>query len=123
VAAGGIALLAALQNVWLVLAAVSVVFVAAVALTVQLVTAAGDIAVPRRRAAVLSTYATFQDVGAAIGPLVGLSWGSLGTLRALFLGSALVLAVLAPLTMRALAGFPALAAAPDAPDAPARGGG
>lgn len=119
VAAAGLAALAAVSHVWLMVAAVMAAFAASVGLSVQLVTAAGDLAAPARRAAVLSTYATFQDLGAAIGPLLGLSWGSLGTLRLLFVGSAAALALLAAAAARTL---PREALAASAARGPACGG-
>ncbi len=85
IAALGTAALAVTSSVWVLIIVVIVTFAASTAALVQLQTAAGDLASTDRRAAVLSTYATFQDLGAAIGPLLGLSWGSLGALQAMLL--------------------------------------
>jgi MFS family permease len=91
VAAIGTAALALTSSVWLLVVVIMVTFAASTAALVQLQTAAGDLARPDRRAAVLSTYSTFQDLGAAIGPLLGLSWGTLGALQATLLVCAAVL--------------------------------
>lgn len=91
VAGLGTAALALTSSIWLLVIVIIVTFAASTAALVQLQTAAGDLARPDRRAAVLSTYATFQDLGAAIGPLVGLSWGSLGALQAILLVCAALL--------------------------------
>ncbi len=91
VAGLGTAALAVTASVWLLVVVIIVTFAASTAALVQLQTAAGDLARPDGRAAVLSTYATFQDLGAAIGPLLGLSWGSLGALQATLLVCAVLL--------------------------------
>jgi MFS family permease len=91
VAALGTAALAVTSSVWLLVVVIMVTFAASTATLVQLQTAAGDLARPERRAAVLSTYSTFQDLGAAIGPLLGLSWGTLGALQSTLLVCAVVL--------------------------------
>jgi MFS family permease len=74
-----------------------VAFVAATALTVGLSATAGDLAPPERRSAVMSSYATFLDLGSAIGPLIGLSFASLATLRGLYGGAAVLLLLAAVL--------------------------
>ena len=52
---------------------------------------AGDLAQPEQRAQVMSSYATWLDLGAAIGPALGLTFvGALG-LRATYLGAAVLL--------------------------------
>lgn len=43
----------------------------------------------------LSIYATFLDLGAALGPLVGLSVGTLGALRWAFVAGAVLLVLIA----------------------------
>jgi hypothetical protein len=43
----------------------------------------------------MSTYATFLDLGAALGPLVGLSVGTLGALQWAFVAGGLILLVMA----------------------------
>jgi hypothetical protein len=46
---------------------------------------------------VMSSYATFMDLGSALGPLIGLSFASLATLRGMYGGAALVLLLAAVL--------------------------
>jgi MFS family permease len=92
-AAAGVAALGAGLSVWLVLAGLLIAYVASAALLVQLGAAAGDLATHGRRAAVLAAYATFQDLGAALGPLIALSFASLTALRLLFLAAALIIAL------------------------------
>jgi MFS family permease len=58
---------------------------------------AGDLALPERRSAVMSGYATFLDLGSAIGPLIGLSFASLATLRGVYGGAAVLLLLAAVL--------------------------
>ena len=59
--------------------AFSVVFVAGTALTVSLNASIAELAPAERRAAVLSRYATWADVGSGTGPIIGLplvtTWG------------------------------------------------
>ena len=93
----GLFVLATASTVSVLLAGVLVAFVAATALTVGLSATAGDLAPPDRRSAVMSTYATFLDLGSAIGPLIGLSFASLATLRGLYGGAAVLLLVAAVL--------------------------
>ncbi len=102
VAAAAVTLLGLAGSVLLVIAAVLLCFAALIASLVQLQAAAGDLAPPLKRAAVLSTYATFQDLGAAIGPLLGLSWESLDALRMMLVGSAVLLVLVATLYGRVL---------------------
>ena len=111
IAAVGVALLGLATSIWVFIAAVLIAFIASGATMVQLTAAAGDMAPPARRATVLSTYATFLDLGAAIGPLLGLSFGSLTTLRAMFLASAVALAVLALVFRATMSGRPTIEAA------------
>ncbi|MDP6606878.1 MAG: MFS transporter, partial [Dehalococcoidia bacterium] len=75
--AGGLLLLASLPGLALLLLAIAMTFVAATALTVALAATAGDLAPPERRSAVMSSYATFLDLGSALGPLIGLAFASL----------------------------------------------
>ena len=93
--AAGLLVLAFTQSIWLILAAVLAAFVASTALTVTLHSTAGDLAPPDRRNAVLSAYATFLDLGSAIGPLIGLSFASLAALQGLYSGAAALLLVAA----------------------------
>jgi predicted MFS family arabinose efflux permease len=93
--AAGLFVLAASPPLGVVLVAVAMAFIASTALVVFLDARAGDLAPPERRSAVMSTYATFLDLGAALGPLVGLSVGTLGALRWAFVAGALILIVMA----------------------------
>ena len=89
--AAGLFALAYAQSVWPILVAVLAAFVASTALTVTLHSTAGDLAPPERRNAVVSTYATFLDLGSALGPLIALSFASLTALRGLYVGAAVLL--------------------------------
>ena len=91
VGAAGLVALALTQSIWLMLLAIFAGFVASTALTVTLHSTAGDLAPPDRRNAVLSTYATFLDLGSALGPLIGLSFASLAALQGLYSGAAVLL--------------------------------
>jgi len=95
----GLLLLATASTFPMLLLGVFVAFVAATALTVGLSATAGDLAPPERRSAVMSSYATFLDLGSAIGPLIGLSFASLATLRGLY-GAAAVVLLLAAILFR-----------------------
>jgi MFS family permease len=101
-AGGSVALLGLAGNLPLVMVAVLASFATLIGALVQLQAAAGDLAPTLKRAAVLSTYATFQDLGAAIGPLLGLSWESLDALRLMFIASGVALALVAVLYARVL---------------------
>ena len=69
-------------------------FVSSTALIVLLHARAGELAPGARRAAVLSIYATFLDLGSALGPIVGLSVGTLDALRwALAVGAVLLVLI------------------------------
>ena len=89
--AAGLLVLAVTNSIWLILAAVLSAFIASTALTVTLHATAGDLAPPERRNAVLSAYATFLDLGSALGPLIGLSFSSLAALQGLYSGAAVLL--------------------------------
>ncbi len=91
----GLLLLATTPPLGLVILAVALAFLSSTALVVLLDARAGDLAPPARRTAVMSAYATFLDVGAALGPLVGLSVGTLGALRGAYVGGAVLLLVVA----------------------------
>ncbi|MCW5851121.1 MAG: MFS transporter [Anaerolineae bacterium] len=52
---------------------------------------AGDLAQPHQRAQVMSSYATWLDLGAAIGPAVGLAFVGAVGLRVTYLGAAVIL--------------------------------
>jgi MFS family permease len=93
----GLLILAASNAFPPILVGVLVAFVAATALTVGLTATAGDLAPPERRSVVMSSYATFQDLGSALGPLIGLSFASLATLRGLYAAAAIVLLLAAVL--------------------------
>lgn len=91
VGAAGLLALAVTQSIWLMLCAVLAAFIGSTALTVTLHSTAGDLAPPDRRNAVVSTYATFLDLGSALGPLIGLSFASLAALQGLYSGAAALL--------------------------------
>ena len=102
--AGGLLLLAVTQLPASLLLGIALTFVAATALTVGLSATAGDLAPPERRSAVMSSYATFLDLGSALGPLIGLGFASLATLRGMYAAAAVVLLIAAVLSQRAFAG-------------------
>lgn len=118
--AGGLLLLAASPPIGIVVLAVMLAFVASTALIVLLHARAGDLAPVARRAGLMSVYATFLDLGSALGPLVGLSVGTLGALRWALLGGALLLLVMALLYRRVTQETPRLVA-PEV-DAPVEAG-
>lgn len=91
----------------MVVVSILVVFVCATAATVLLVSSAGDLSPPEHRASVMSTYATFADAGAALGPLAALSTESLTGLRWAYIGGAVLLLFTAVLVRRALVGIQA----------------
>ena len=93
--AGGLLLLAASPSIGVVVLAVMLAFIASTALIVLLHARAGDLAPVARRAAVMSIYTTFLDLGSALGPLIGLSVGTLGALRWALVGGAVLLLVMA----------------------------
>ncbi|HJM88993.1 MAG TPA: MFS transporter [Dehalococcoidia bacterium] len=99
--ASGLVLLAASHVLLMLLVGIALTFIAATALTVVLAATAGDLAPPERRSAVMSGYATFLDLGSALGPLIGLSFASLATLRGLYAAAAVVLVVAAVLSRAA----------------------
>jgi MFS family permease len=100
----GLLLLAVTQSPASLLLGVALTFVAATALTVGLSATAGDLAPPERRSAVMSSYATFLDLGSALGPLIGLGFASLATLRGMYAAAAVVLLIAAVLSQKAFAG-------------------
>ena len=93
-AALGVGMLGIATSIWLVIVGLAAALLGATAATVQLTTAAGDMAPLERRPVVLSTFATFLDLGAAIGPILGLVFASLATLRGLFLIAAVLLVIM-----------------------------
>lgn len=78
-----------------IIAAVLCTFVAASCLNVVLNAVAGDVAPPQRRSMFLSLFVTWQDVGAALGPLVGYWIAPRFGVFALYLAGASVLLVVA----------------------------
>jgi MFS family permease len=74
-----------------VVPAVVSMFVAATALTVSLDSAAGDVAARTGDVRVMTRYATWLDLGAALGPIIGLALGTLAALRAVYLGGGVIL--------------------------------
>lgn len=104
VGGAGLFLLAASPSLGLVILAIFLAFIASTALTVMLDARAGDLAPPARRSAVMTTYATFLDLGAALGPLMGLSVGTLAGLRWAFVGGAIAILVMAVVYRLVMAG-------------------
>ncbi len=91
VAAAVTLVLALVPVLGVAVAAAVLLFVAASGLGATLDAAAGDLAPPGRRAEVMSAYADWADLGAALGPLLALSLaGSLG-LRPTYIAGALLL--------------------------------
>ncbi|MFW6075475.1 MAG: MFS transporter [Chloroflexota bacterium] len=72
-------------NVWLLILATVILFLAATATTVSLEAITGDFAPPEQRSQTMSLYATCADLGSATGPVVGWVGFALGTM---YLGSA-----------------------------------
>jgi MFS family permease len=103
IGAVGLLLLAVTSSLTLLLLGVALTFIAATALTVGLSATAGDLAPPERRSAVMSSYATFLDLGSALGPLIGLAFASLATLRGMYAAAAVVLLIAALLSRRIFA--------------------
>ena len=68
-------------------------FVSATGLGAALDAAAGDLAPAQRRSEVMSSYADWTDLGAALGPLLALSIASSAGLRPTYGGGALLLAL------------------------------
>ncbi len=104
--ATGLLGLATSPPIGLVVLMVILAFVSSTALIVLLHARAGDLAPVARRAAVLSVYATFLDLGSALGPLIGLSLGTLGALRWAFVAGAIVLLLVAMFYRRVTHGEP-----------------
>ena len=52
----------------------------------------------------MSSYATFLDLGSAVGPLIALGFASLATPRGMYAAAAVVLLIAAVLSQRAFAG-------------------
>ena len=79
VAVGAVLALALAPAIGVAVVAAAGLFVAATGLGATLDAAAGDLAPPDRRAQVMSSYADWTDFGAALGPLLALSFaGSIG---------------------------------------------
>jgi MFS family permease len=98
--------LATSPPIGIVVIMVTLAFVSSTALIVLLHARAGDLAPVARRAAVLSVYATFLDLGSALGPLIGLSVGTLGALRWAFVAGAIALLLMAVIYRRVGRGEP-----------------
>ena len=87
------AVLVSQPGVLVVIAAITGLFAAAAVLTVALEAAAGDLAARTDGPRFMSRYATALDLGAALGPIVGLSLGSAAALQGTYLfGGATLLA-------------------------------
>lgn len=91
-AAAAILALALAPAVGVAVGAATALFVSASGLSATLDAAAGDLAPPHRRAEVMSGYADWTDMGAALGPLLALTFADAFGLRPSYLaGSALLL--------------------------------
>ncbi len=75
-------------DIWPVIIVSVLLFLSATAAKVTLDALAGDLAPPDRRSQTMSTYATWSDLGAAAGPLVGWVIGIGLGLNWMYLGSA-----------------------------------
>ncbi len=87
-----VAALAAAPAVGVAVAAASALFVTASGLGATLDAAAGDLAPAHRRAEVMSSYADWTDVGAALGPLLALTFADAVGLRPSYAAGAVLLA-------------------------------
>lgn len=67
----GLVLLALGGSVWLTVLVTAALFFSATAVNVTIQAIAGQLAAPERRSQAMSWYATFHDLGAAAGPLIG----------------------------------------------------
>lgn len=92
-------------------------FVAATALTVALDSAAGDLAARTADVRVMTRYATWLDLGSALGPLVGLALGTAAALRVVYMGGGAVLVSAAILFLLAQRTGAPLTPPPHAPSA------
>lgn len=86
-------LLAFSPSFWLVVAWLPAAFVATAASITALNSLVGGLAPVGRRAQIMSRYATWQDTGSAIGPLIAFAVLGFTTLTFVYLGGAILLAV------------------------------
>jgi MFS family permease len=96
--------LALLPSLVVVIGVIVVMFAAGTALNVAFNAVAGDVAPPERRGVFLSWFVTCQDLGAAVGPLVGYWIGPAFGLVWLYLCGALVLTLACLLYLATFAG-------------------
>ena len=87
----GLTILSLSSTIILSLLAIFLAFLAGVILAVVLPTTIGELVAPSKRAAALSVYATCADLGSGIGPIIGLTFGSLLLLKGIFIFSAFLL--------------------------------
>ena len=87
----GLTILSLSSTIILSLLAIFLAFLAGVILAVVLPTTIGELVGSSKRAAALSVYATCADLGSGIGPIIGLSFGSLLLLKGIFIFSAFLL--------------------------------
>lgn len=87
----GLTILSLSSTIILSLLAIFLAFLAGVILAVVLPTTIGELVESSKRAAALSVYATCADLGSGIGPIIGLSFGSLLLLKGIFIFSAFLL--------------------------------
>ncbi len=87
----GLTTLSISPTILLSLLGIFLAFLAGVILAVVLPTTIGELVEPSKRAAALSVYATCADLGSGLGPIIGLSFGSLILLKGIFIFSAFLL--------------------------------
>lgn len=86
---------------WITVALLPFAFLATAASTISLDALVGGLVPANRRAKVMSRYATWQDVGSAIGPLVAFAVVSFSSLTPVYVGGAILLTVSIGLLMMA----------------------
>lgn len=86
---------------WITIAMFPFAFLATAASTISLDAIVGGLIPANRRAKVMSRYATWQDVGSAIGPLVAFAVLSFSSLTPVYVGGATLLTVAVGLFMMA----------------------
>ncbi|MCH7786490.1 MAG: MFS transporter [Chloroflexi bacterium] len=86
---------------WITVSMLPFAFLATAASTISLDALVGGLVPANRRANVMSRYATWQDIGSAIGPLVAFAVLSFSSLTPVYVGGATLLAVAVGLFMMA----------------------
>ena len=86
---------------WITVALLPFAFLATAASTISLDALVGGLVPANKRAKVMSRYATWQDVGSAIGPLAAFAVLSFSSLTPVYVGGAILLTVSISLLMMA----------------------